>query len=96
MKETSPPTELATSSASLAVTNFVLTTVAAALVAGLSAYFVTARNKKEKVSKNETESVLLEQLTEIRKRLTDLEYTKKKRRRTSKSSLSFRTDEREI
>lgn len=90
---TSKSSTLATSGSDM--TNFMLTTVAAALVAGISAYCVTYWNKKEKATRDDTESVLLEQLSELRKRLNDLEYSKKKKRRTSKSSLSFRTDERE-
>lgn len=76
------------------MTNFILTTVAAALVASISAYCVSSW-KREKRSKEDTESVLLEQLKEIRKRLNDLEYSKKKTRRLTRSSLSFRADERE-
>jgi uncharacterized protein YlxW (UPF0749 family) len=76
------------------MTNFMLTTIAAALVAGISAYCVSSWKTKEKI-KRDNQSVLLEQLTEIRKRLSDLECSKKKTRRPSRSSLSFRTDESE-
>eukprot|EP00956_Cyclotella_meneghiniana_P014770 scaffold22285_cov70-Cyclotella_meneghiniana.AAC.2 len=81
------------------MTNFMLTTIASALVAGISAYYVTAWNKKEvdvnvkKEQDNNDSSVLLAQLTEIKQRLNDLEFRKTRRRRTSTSIRSFRTDE---
>lgn len=79
--------------------NFMMTTLAAALVAGLSAYCATGLSIKKKNSKEYSESVLMEQLSEIKSRLNELEFARKRRRRTSKcsrSSLSFRTDEREF
>ena len=84
------------------MTNFMLTAIASALVAGISAYYVTAWNKKEvdvnvkKEQDNNDSSVLLAQLTEIKQRLNDLEFRKTRRRRTSTSIRSFRTDEREF
>ena len=80
------------------MTNFILTSVASALVAGVSAYYITSWNKREVNVKKEQEndSVLLAQLTEIKQRLNDLEFRKIRRRRTSTSIRSFRTDEREF
>ena len=95
MKDISPSSSaLATSGSDM--TNIMLTTLAAALVGGISVYCATKWNKKEEIdTEDDTKSVLLEQLSEIKRRLNDLEYTRKKKRRSSRSSLSFRTDERE-
>lgn len=95
MEGKSPSSSILAASGS-GTTNMILTTLAAALAAGISAYCITKWNKEECIVKDDTESVLLEQLSEIRRRLNELERTRKKKRRTSRCSLSFMADEREV